>query len=161
MRKTALPFFIFHLFLATSPNIACGQKKEISWISFEELDRKLDQDQKKVLIYFYTDWCTYCRKMEKEVFTNPELVDLINEQYFPVKFDAESKEEVLFDGASFRNTGPDNAIKKSLHELAILLAQNQGQFTPPVFLILERDFTVSSRYFEYLHSEKLMRILSP
>ncbi|WPR76740.1 thioredoxin family protein [Algoriphagus sp. NG3] len=160
MRKIALPLLFLCISLATYPSKAFGQQKEIDWISFEELDTRLDQDPKKVLIYFYTDWCTYCRKMEKEVFTNPEIVDLINNQYLAVKFDAESKENVVFDGTTFRNTGPDNALNKSLHELAVLLALNHGQFTPPVIIILESDFSLNARYLEYLHSEKLKKILA-
>ncbi|MDR7131245.1 thioredoxin-related protein [Algoriphagus sp. 4150] len=160
MKAIILPFFFICVLLSTPVDKTYAQSSGIEWLSFEELDAKIDQEPKKVLIYFYTDWCTYCRKMEKEVFTNTKLIDLINQEYFAVKFDAESQEEVTFDGIIFRNPDQKKTGKKGIHELTKLLASRQGQFIPPTFLVLDKDFTVTSRHFEYLHSEALLNILA-
>ncbi len=79
-------------------------------------------------------------------------------KYFSVKFDAESEEEVTFDGVTFRNLQTKSS-RKGIHELALLLGRNQGQFAPPTFVILNENFEVTTRHFEYLHSARLIEIL--
>ena len=45
--------------------------------------------KKYLFIEFYTDWCINCKKMEADVFTDPELSAYINKNYVPVKLNAE------------------------------------------------------------------------
>jgi thioredoxin-related protein len=159
MKLQKLLIFLILILMCFSQQVG-SQDEQIQWISFEELDEKLDQGPKKVLIYFHTSWCTYCRKMEKEVFTNPEVVKLINQQYLAVKFDAESTEEVTFEGVIFRNANPQNSFNRGVHEFTELLAMHQGQFTPPVFLVLDEKFKVIQRKFEYMSGKELLRLLN-
>lgn len=45
--------------------------------------------KKYLFIEFYTDWCVNCKKMEADVYTDPELSAYINKNYVPVKLNAE------------------------------------------------------------------------
>ena len=51
-----------------------AQKNEIQWIGFEELEDSLKIETRPVLIYFYTDWCVYCKKMDRNAFKDPEVI---------------------------------------------------------------------------------------
>jgi thioredoxin-related protein len=96
--------------------------------------------------------------MDKVVFTKPEVIDMLNEQYYAVRFDAETVSEVTFGGRKFVN----DQIGKSrtpVHQIAQLLALRGGQFAPPTLVVLDKDFSVIARYFEYMHSEKLLKAL--
>ncbi|MEL6256358.1 MAG: thioredoxin fold domain-containing protein [Bacteroidota bacterium] len=115
-------------------------------------------EPKKVFIDFYTDWCSYCRKMDKKVFTNPEVIDVLNEEYYSVRFNAEIDSVVTFGGQEFQN----DQIGKSrtpLHQIAQLLSLRQGKFVAPSLIILDEEFSVTSRYFQYLDSKKLLEAL--
>jgi thioredoxin-related protein len=132
--------------------IESGVAQEIKWLSFEQLDDSLKIKPKPVIISFYTDWCVYCKKMDKEVYSKAAIIKEINQHYYAVKFDAETNIPVQFDGKTF--------IKKAqFHELALLFAARGKQFTPPVTLVLDRNFKVKGRWFEYLSSDKLLNIL--
>jgi thioredoxin-related protein len=159
MKAIALQICLIGFMLQDAENLHQTESDGINWLSFEELDEKIDQEPKKVLIYFTTSWCTYCRKMDKEVFTNAQVIKAINQNYYAVKFDAESTKEVIFDRVTFRNLSPKNSRSRGIHELALLLAQNQGQFAPPTFIFLDENFEVRSRFFEYLHSQRLIEVL--
>ena len=144
-------------FLATQSS--AQEVESVRWLSFEALEDSLEAKPKKVFIDFYTDWCTYCRKMDKRVFTNPEVVNVLNEEYYAVRFDAESEAVVSFGGQDFRN----DQIGKSrnpLHQIAQLLALRQGSFVAPSLVLLDKEFSVTSRYFEYLDSKKLLKALN-
>ena len=134
------------------------QKETINWITFDQLDDSLSAKPKKVFIDFYTDWCTYCRKMDKAVFTKPEVVKMLNESYYAVKMNAESMDTVWFEGQAFLND-QIGKNRKPLHQLAQLLALREGEFAPPVMLVMDAQFAIERRYFQYLDSKKLLKAL--
>lgn len=66
-----------------------------------DLDRALEyaaQNNKKVLIDVYAEWCPYCEKMHNEVYTEPDVIDTVNEYYYLVKINIESEEPVNYLG---------------------------------------------------------------
>lgn len=144
--------------LLLSAHTATEQEEKVEWISFEQLEDSLEGRPKKVFIDFYTDWCTYCRKMDKVVFTKPEVIALLNEDYYAIRFDAETTAEVTFGGQKLINDQVGES-RNPLHQIAQLLALRNGQFTPPAMVVLDKDFKVKARYFEYMDSKKLIDVL--
>ncbi|NQZ78159.1 MAG: thioredoxin fold domain-containing protein [Ekhidna sp.] len=135
-----------------------GQGKRVQWLTFEQLEDSLEREPRKVFIDFYTDWCTYCRKMDQVVFTKSDVINSLNTAYYAVRFDAESAVNVSFGGAEFEN----DQIGKSrnpVHQIAQLLALRDSRFFPPTMIILDSTFTVKARYFEYMDSKKLVEAL--
>ena len=130
----------------------------VQWLSFEQLEDSLAHRPKKVFIDFYTDWCSYCRKMDKVVFTKPTVVELLNADYYAVKFNAETESVVEFGDQQFINDQV-GISRKPVHQIAQLLAMRQGQFAPPVIVILDEEFNVKARYFEYLDTKRLIEAL--
>lgn len=134
------------------------QKDTVDWLSFEQLSDSLAIKPKKVMLFFHTDWCAYCRKMERDVFTHPDIVNELNQHYYAVKFDAESVDTVYFDGQILINEAKKKRTGQ-YHDIAKLLANRNGQFTFPTTLILKPDFTVQQRFFQYLDRKKLLKVL--
>lgn len=147
------------LMLLGSPNqLKAQDEPSIEWLSFEQLEEALANEPKKVFIDFYTDWCSYCKKMDKKVFTRPEVINAINEDFYAVRMDAESRDSITFEGQVFFNRLATDK-RPGVHDLALLLGQRDGQFAPPTLLVLNEDFKILDRKFEYLYSEKLLRWL--
>lgn len=158
MKTTLCILLLFVLFCSYS-HVQAQERPTIEWLTFEQLEDSLAKEPKKVLIDFYTDWCTYCKKMDKKVFTRPEVINAISEDYYAVRMDAESNDSIIFEGQVFLNR---LATKKraGVHDLALLLGQRDGQFAPPTLLVLNEDFKILDRRFEYLYSEKLLNWLA-
>ena len=161
------PYKIIGCFIAISlflcAHSSAQEAEAVRWLTFEQLEDSLATNRgndrpKKIFIDFYTDWCTYCRKMDKVVFTKPEVIDLLNENYYAVRFDAETKAEITFGGKILINDQVDKS-RTSIHQIAQLLALREGQFAPPTLIILDEDFNVTARYFEYLSSKQLLNVL--
>ncbi len=146
-------------FLLSTTQLKAQQVDSVRWLSFEGLEEALATQPKKVFIDFYTDWCTYCRKMDKVVFTKPELVDLLNDQYYAVRFNAETDAPVAFGGQLFINDQVGKS-RTPIHQIAQLLALRQGRFVAPTLVLLDEEFKVVSRHFEYMDSKKLLRALN-
>jgi thioredoxin-related protein len=66
--------------------------------SFNDALKLAKEENKKILIDFYTDWCGWCKKMDKDVYGNSKVIDIIDDSFIKVKLDAESSEKVKFNG---------------------------------------------------------------
>ena len=96
--------------------------------------------------------------MDKTVFTNPEVIDLLNEEYYAVRYDAETDTSITYSGQVLVN----DQIGKSrtpIHQIAQLLALRKGRFVAPTMVVLDEEFKVISRHFQYLDSKRLLREL--
>jgi thioredoxin-related protein len=154
MKKMAI---ILVLCLLSGYLPAQGDKTSF-WLTFEQLEDSLNVRPKPVFLYFHTDWCTYCRKMEAEVFTKPVVASLLSGEYYAVKFDAEFPDEIRFDGKVFSNKQLKTS-RTPLHELAVLFNGNASDFAPPLMLVFDSAFFAKERINTYLDSKKLERVL--
>jgi thioredoxin-related protein len=102
----------------------------VQWYTIEEADALLKTDPKPVFIDAYTDWCSWCKRLDKDTFSDPVIAAYLNENFIPVKFNAESKEPVTFLGTEFIN---DGKLGKS-HQLAVALLRGSMGYPTIVFL---------------------------
>src|SRR6056297_2237383 len=100
MKQTFLTILIIAITLP-----AFSQKDKVQWYSFEKAVELNKKEPKKILVDVYTDWCGWCKKMKKNTFNHPEIAKYINENFYPVRFNAETDKTVRFMGKTFTKTG--------------------------------------------------------
>lgn len=84
--------------------------QEIKWLSLDEATKEIKaHPEKPVLINFYTTWCGFCKRLDKETFTDKKVAEYVNKNYIPVKFDAETKDMVKFMGIQYTYIAPAKA----------------------------------------------------
>ncbi|MFC2098348.1 thioredoxin family protein [Bacteroidota bacterium] len=98
-----------------TPAALIAQDTKVNWLSIEEAEKLNKQEPRKIMVDVYTDWCGWCKKMDKETFTNPVIAEFINENYYAVKLDAEGKEEITFNGTTYKFVAQG---ARGYHELA-------------------------------------------
>ena len=103
----------------------------VKWITFEEAIKKSKTEKRPIFIDVYTDWCGWCKVMDKNTFNEPQVAKLLNEKFYAVKFDAEQKEDIIFNGNTFKFV-PSGG--KGYHQLAAALLNNQLSYPTVVFL---------------------------
>ncbi len=109
----------------------------VKWITFEEAVEKSKTEKRKIFIDVYTEWCGWCKVMDKNTFTDPQIAKLLNEKYYAVKFDAEQTGDVVFRGTTFKFVPFGN---KGAHQLAMALLNNQMSY--PNFVFLDEEFRI-------------------
>lgn len=130
-------------------------KPTIKWYTFEEAVKKNKKKPRKIFVDVYTDWCGWCKKMDKETFMDPAVVDYINNNYYAVKFNAEQKEPVTFKKQEFVSTDP--AKPKSPHQLALALLKQEMRY--PSYVILDGDSEWLYKLKGYKTPEDLLPLL--
>jgi thioredoxin-related protein len=105
---------------------------KIKWLDFDEAMAANKKKPKKIFLDMYTDWCGWCKKMDQTTFVNPVVVDYMNENFYAVKFNAERKDTVEFQGKTYANSNPSG--KRSSHQLAQTLMSGRMSYPSYVFL---------------------------
>lgn len=68
---------------------------EITWQNFEPATLIKSKLQKKlVAIYMYSDNCYQCYRMESSTFIDSTVIDVINENFIPVKVNGEERPDI-------------------------------------------------------------------
>jgi thioredoxin-related protein len=107
----------------------------VKWMTFEEALKKSKTAKRPVFVDVYTDWCGWCKVMDKNTFSDPEVAKLLNEKFYAVKFNGEQKEDIVFDGTTFKFV-PSG--RNGYHQLAAALLNNQLSY--PTVVFLDEDF---------------------
>jgi thioredoxin-related protein len=148
--------FVLLITIILYPLSHYGQERVI-WTSFQELDSLLSIAPKETIIFIHTDWCSYCRKMEKEVFSKKEIYDRLNKDFYLVELDAESVSEIAFDQQIWK----PKTLKKitgQYHPLAFLLLTNQKMIFPSL-LRYDQTFRLKNIKQKYLSPKELANFL--
>ncbi|GHB53695.1 thioredoxin family protein [Mongoliitalea lutea] len=117
------------LFLFSSVSAAFAQD-QIHWLTFEEAVVKTGQQPKMVFVDVYTDWCGWCKKMDKETFTDPAVVAYINSNFYAVKLNAEKTDrEIKFKGQTYTEASIARAMRVSSYPNFIIMDASMENIT--------------------------------
>ena len=131
------------------------QAQDINWISWEEAVQlsQTDAQPKKIFVDVYTDWCGWCKKMDKDTFQNPQVSQYMQDNFYMVKMDAEGKDPIQYQGKTFKFV-PSG--RRGYHELAAALLQ--GKMSYPTVVFLDENFNMLSPVPGYQKVEPFMQI---
>jgi thioredoxin-related protein len=124
----------------------------LEWTALDKAVAKASGEKKAVLIDVYTDWCGWCKKMDKEVFVDPAVAGVLSSKFALAKVNGESKEEFTFKGKKTDGIGIARAFGVRGYP-AIIFLDSKGetltmipgfldaeQFLPVVLFIGNREY---------------------
>ena len=156
MKKLLIPAIIFTFFSAgftlvddtkesKSANAVKKGRSEVKWLSFEEAQKLSEKNPKKVFIDVYTDWCGWCKKMDKTTLKDPIITEYLDKKFYAVKLNAESDKKITYKGKEITE-----------RQLATNIFKATGY---PTTVYLDENLTLLQPISSYLEVEMLDKIL--
>ncbi|WP_127846084.1 thioredoxin family protein [Psychroflexus aestuariivivens] len=119
---------------------------QIEWMSMNEALDAQEKKPKKIFVDVYTEWCGPCKMMDKNTFTNDDVVEYINKHFYAVKFNAEGTEKVQYKDFNYTNPNYDpkrkgrrnsqhffaNALKVSGYPTVVFFDEKSDVISPVV-----------------------------
>ncbi|MGI9526395.1 MAG: thioredoxin family protein [Weeksellaceae bacterium] len=125
--------------------------------SFEEVDQLVKEEPKNIVVFLHTDWCSYCAMMDKTVFDNPDIVNILNQYYYYTPLNAEIDKEIQFGGNTFKFK--PTGYKTGVHELAAALGSINGDLSYPTLVVLNEKYEITFQYSGLLDAKTVKEIL--
>ena len=86
---------------------SCGQRPVVEianktqWLTLTQVAEGLQKQKKPVLIDLYTDWCGWCKVMDKKTYTNKNVAAYLQDKFYAAKVDAETRSAITWQGKSY------------------------------------------------------------
>ena len=97
-------------------------QEKVKWHTIEEALLLASKEPRVMVIDVYTDWCGWCKRMDATTFSDPEIAGMLNSQFYPVKLDAEGKDDVVIGDRTYKFV--DNG-GRGYHEIAAIVTKGR------------------------------------
>lgn len=123
------PALFFSLIIFCCVSFKTGSNDKIIWLKIDEASLKAKSVSKPILIDLYTDWCYWCKVMDKKTYANSKVVAYINEYFYSVKLNAETKDAVNWKDKIYRYNN-----KYQINDFSIFLTYGRASFPTTVII---------------------------
>ena len=111
-------------------------QESIHWMGIEEAEARCAKEPKMIFIDVYTDWCGWCKRMDKDTFSNPVIAKYMNDHFYAVKLNAETSDTIVFQGQQYVGYVREDGRNGS-HRLARALLN--GRMSYPSYVIMNEE----------------------
>ncbi len=115
---------------------------KLAWMNMSELKQKMKSEPKPAIIDLYTNWCYWCKIMDKKTYNNPRVIAYINDHFYAVKLDAETKDTIHWKNNSYNYN--DNY---KINDFTMYVTSGQPGFPTTVILTDDHSDPISIQGF--------------
>ena len=114
------------------------------WIPIHEAEQMAEESEKLIFVDVFEIGCRYCRAMDREVFPDSTVRQVLDANYIPVRIDGNSEEMITFNGAQVT---------------AKEFAQSKGAYVFPTSLIIDEEGNVIKKKTGYMGVDEFRQFL--
>ncbi|MBS1667431.1 MAG: DUF255 domain-containing protein [Bacteroidetes bacterium] len=146
MQKVKLFFLYATLFLLLTSVMPMPKENRVKWIGLTEAEANLKNEKRPILIDLYTDWCGWCKVMDKKTYSNKKLAAYLADKFYTVRLNAETKEQISWNGKTYHF---NSAYK--VNEFAIFITKGRLEF--PTTIVIPTDGSEPQAIAGYLETK--------
>jgi len=122
------------------------------WESIDNITKLDTTGSKKFLIDIYTEWCSWCKVMDKKTFSDPIVQEVLKSEFHLLKFNAERLDSIQFKGEKY---GPVRNGRRQINALAMKLLG--GKLSYPALVYFDKNLKTIRVSQGYKNSEELLQ----
>lgn len=134
----------------------------VNWADWNDWDKKQKQGNRPALVWIHTSTCENCIKQETDFFSNPIIVNYLNEHFHTAHLLDTYTEDIKVHGNTFRYIQRYADI--GYHDLAYHLTKAErlkNQLPPyPSIALLDKDFNLIFPITKMIDVQELEMLLS-
>ena len=126
--------------------------EKILWLKLDEVSTKVKEQNKPVLIDLYTDWCYWCKVMDKKTYSKAKVIQYINEHFYSAKINAETKDALNWNNKTYMYNN-----NYRINDFAMFVTS--GQLSFPTTVIITDENAVPIPVAGFMEAKELELIL--
>ena len=91
-------FFVTIMLAGLSTASLASGPKPLTWRTWDAGLREAGGAKRPILVDVYTNWCGWCKRMDRDVYAKPEVSDYLNKHFVMVRLNAEGSEKLNYAG---------------------------------------------------------------
>lgn len=129
---------------AMAQRVATTPSSPMQWKRYDQGLSAAKNSKKYIFVQFYANWCGYCRKMDKEVFSKPQILNQLKSNFVAIRVNGESTNAVTVEG-------------KQLSEQKLTQLHNVSGY--PTLLFMDRQGKPIGKHPGYLGPDEFNSVL--
>ena len=154
----------FALGLATDPSLAAaatkkpaakpGAEQPMRWREFGPGLAEAKSTGKTMMVDVYTDWCGWCKRMDRDTFAKPEVQRYLEKSFVPVRMNAEANTSVHYQGEDYTYRDLATGFRITGYPATLFLGSDGKHLATAPGYMGASDFLTVLRYFGDGHFKK-------
>jgi thioredoxin-related protein len=148
-----LPLLIAALLVVALASTA-GAEGHVAWRGWDEGLREARRTNRPVLVDVYTDWCGWCKRMDRDVYSRADVRDYLASRFVVVRLNAEAQDGVQYEGQDLTSAGLAEQFRVTGYPTTVFLKSSGAHLiNVPGYVPADR-FMLVLRYIGEGHMEK-------
>lgn len=157
MRNFIIIFFVCCAAFATNAQVKVSKapKAKINWMSLEQAYEANQKEPRKAIVDVYTSWCGWCKVMDQKTFTDERVIDYINQKFYAIKLDAETKDTIKI--------GTQKYVwmeENGYNQAGVALAISEGRISFPTISYLDESFKLITPIQGYQDAKQFHQVIT-
>lgn len=123
-----------------------SKTEKVQWLTFDDATGRAAKEDKHIIVDIYTNWCGWCKVMERQTYGNPEVAAYLKEHFLLAKVNGEASGTVHWQGKELTERQLARALGVNGYPATYFLKPNADLLGGVSGYIEHPDFLIYARY---------------
>jgi len=128
--------------------------EKVQWLSFDAAVAKAQKENKHLVVDVYTNWCGWCKVMDRQTYGNPDVAAYLTENFALAKVNGESAAKMTWQGRSLSEREFAKAVGVNGYPSTYFMKPNADLLGGVAGYIKAPDMLIYTKYVHTKYYEK-------